>query len=219
MLKLEKVSLAYVKDYLALCDVSCEFYENTLYNIIGESASGKSSLLRCIAKLENAYTGLITYNGVDIKSYDYSKELGVGYMPENAVLLEDKTVLENIVYAIKNRQLVSLEEQDYYITQLLEAFKLSHVKNKKAKRITDFEKQKLALARLSMRPLNILLIDNIFVSLDKEHIEEIFGYLKDYFINQNMVIILASNTSLKDFYSDISEVKINAGIIEGNKIN
>ena len=217
MLKLEKVSLSYVKDYYALCDVSYEFYENTIYNIVGESASGKSTLLRCVAKLEKNYTGLITFNGVDIKSYDFSKELGVGYMPEEAVLLDEKTVIENLKYVVKMRQIVPVEEEDYYISQVLDAFNLSKVKNKKANKLSYFEKQKLALARLSMRKLNILLIDNIFVSLDKKEIEEIFNYLEDYFFNQNMIVLLTSNNSLKEYCEDISEVQINAGIIAQDK--
>lgn len=213
MLKLEKVNLCYVKDYCALCDVSYEFYENTIYNITGESASGKSSLLRCIAKLEPTYTGLITYNGVDINSYNYSKELGVGYMPEEAVLLDDKSVIENIKYVIKLRQIVPLEEEDYFITQLLDAFALSNVKNKKAKKLSYFEKQKLALARLSIRKLDILLIDNIFALLDKAEIAEIFSYLKEYFFNQNILIIFSSHKSMIEYYNDIKEVPMNAGII------
>ncbi len=218
MLKLHNVNLSYVKDYYALCDVNAEFSENVVYNVIGENSSGKSTLLRCVAKLEDEYTGEITYNDVDIKKYDFSKELGVGYMPEEAVFLGDKTtVLENIKYAIKNRQIVPFEEEDYYIAQLLEAFKLSKVKDKKIKKLSYFEKQKLALARLSMRKLNILLIDNIFASLGSDEIAEIFTYLKEYFINQNMIILLASHKPLKEYFEETIEVHMNAGIIQKEK--
>lgn len=214
MLKFENVNLSYVKDYFALCNVNVEFEENKVYNIVGENASGKSTLLRCVAKLEDEYSGKITYDGVDIKNYNYSKELGVGYMPEEAVLLENKSVIENLKYLIKNRQIVPLEEEDYYIAQLLDAYNLSSVKDKKSKKLTYFEKQKLALARLSMRKLNILLIDNIFSSLDKVEIEEIFTYLKEYFFDQNIVVLIASQSLLKECYDKIIEVKMHAGIID-----
>ena len=53
-----------------------------------------------------------------------------------------------------------------------------------------------------MRKLNILLIDNIFASLGSDEIAEIFTYLKEYIINQNMIILLASHKPLKEYFEE-----------------
>lgn len=216
MLKFENVNLKFVKDYYALCNVNLLFEEGKIYNIVGESASGKASILRCISKLEDTYTGVITYNNLDIKQYDFEKELGVGYIPQIPVLLENKTVKENLEYVVKNRQIVQTSEMEYFVFQVLKSFNLDMNKDKKVKKLDFFNKHKISFARLSMRKLNILLIDNIFDMLGKEETMEFFGHIKNYLIHENCICIIASSTSLEDYEKDIKVININAGIIENN---
>ncbi len=217
MLKFKDVSLKYVKDYYALCDIECTFEKGIIYNIVGENASGKSSILRCIAKLENSYTGEISYNDIDIQSYSYEKELAVGYIPQQPVVLENKNVVDNIKYAIKNRQIVSVNEEDYFVNQILKSFELDTVKTQKMKKLDYFTRHKMSFARLSMRNLNILLIDNIFDLLDKNQIEIFVNYINEYFKSQDIIIILASSYPLVDYIPEVKVINISAGIIKGEK--
>ena len=120
MLNIKDVNLQYVKDYYALCNINFKFEKGKIYNLVGETGSGRASLLRCIAKLEDSYSGIIEYDGKNIKDIDYSSQLGVGLVTEVPVLLENKDVVNNLKYVIENRKIVNSEEEsNYLISQVL----------------------------------------------------------------------------------------------------
>ena len=212
MLELKDVRLQYVKDYYALCDINLTFEKGKIYNIVGAVGAGKASLLRCVAKLEQDYEGEILFNGKNIKEIDFSLDLGVGFVPEVPVLLDKKDVVENLKFALVNRQICkSLEEENYLISQLLPSFELENFTATKVSKLQYFEKQKIAFARLSLRKIDILLVENIFDLIDSNQINMIKKYLEDYFISENSIIILASSYSLNEYFEDLNVIEMNAG--------
>lgn len=214
MIEFKNVCLKYVKDYFALYDVNFQFEKGNVYNVVGQNASGKSSLLRCIANLEKDYNGEILYNEKEIRTYDFSCDISVGYVPMQPVVLEKQTLEQNLCFAIKNRDIVEEEEKNYYIDRLLNGFNLNKFKNTKIKKLSYFDKQKFALARMSMRDIDILLIDNVFDQLSKEEIENFINYVKEFLIKENNITIIASSFALTDYFDNLKVVYINAGMIK-----
>lgn len=215
MLELKNVSLQYVKDYFALCGVNVKFEKGKIYNLVGESGSGRASLLRCVAKLEKSYDGIIEYDEKNIKDINYSCELGVGFIPEVPVLLEKKNAAENLRYAIQNRNLSkNLDEENYLINQVLKSFELDNLSNIKSSKLSYLDKQKIAFARISLRQIEILLIENIFDLLSEEETKQITGYILKYFANENSIIILASSKDLSNYFNDLNVIEMSAGMIK-----
>ena len=72
-LRLEGVSKTYVSGQRrveALKDINLDIYQGEIFGIIGRSGAGKSSLIRTLNRLEDATTGKVLINGVDIQSLD-----------------------------------------------------------------------------------------------------------------------------------------------------
>ena len=67
MIKIEHLNKTYKGNTVkALDDINIDIEKGDIYGIVGLSGAGKSSLVRCINRLEEADSGSIVINGVDI---------------------------------------------------------------------------------------------------------------------------------------------------------
>ena len=77
------------------------FPETGLVTILGESGSGKTTLLNVIGGLDNFHSGSIEYDDVKLSKYSSSKidrirNEKIGYIFQNYLLLQQRTVYENL---------------------------------------------------------------------------------------------------------------------------
>ncbi|MGN1227394.1 MAG: ATP-binding cassette domain-containing protein, partial [Christensenellales bacterium] len=77
-LELKDVNINYLKNYFALLNINLKFQFNYNYLIIGESESGKSTLVRLLAGLEKKYKGNLVLNDevVTVESDFFKNEIG-----------------------------------------------------------------------------------------------------------------------------------------------
>ena len=124
--------------------------------ISGESGSGKTTLLNMIGALEKPDSGKILVNDIDISKkknqLQYYRDT-VGFLFQNFVLLEDKTVYQNLKIISKNsRSAVTIEEA-------LQRVGLSDKVNAKIYTLSGGEQQRVALARLMVKKCSLILAD------------------------------------------------------------
>ena len=102
--------------FSALNNISVHIKESEKFGIIGESGSGKSTLLRMINALETPDNGTVTVDGEDVSSLSakqlrlYRKKIGMIFQQFN--LLNNKTVLENIMLPLKLHKFESALDVD-----------------------------------------------------------------------------------------------------------
>ena len=63
--------------------------------LVGEDESGKTSLLRILAKLEKKTKGEVFIKDIPIEKLNYKNDVSAGYVPASPVFLENKSVYEN----------------------------------------------------------------------------------------------------------------------------
>ena len=102
MIKLKNISVKYVNDYYSLYNVNLEINGNSL--LIGSESSGKSFLLRILAKIDKNYEGEIFVDGKNLKQIK-DKDLNLAYIPQIPYLFENKSVIENLIYPLKIRKI------------------------------------------------------------------------------------------------------------------
>lgn len=124
--------------------------------ISGESGSGKTTLLNMIGALERIDSGQITVEGIDImrrrNQLSYYRNT-VGFLFQNFVLLEEKTVYQNLNMIRKgNRSTISIQEA-------LEKVGMSDFVNAKVYTLSGGEQQRIALARLMVKKCDLILAD------------------------------------------------------------
>lgn len=167
-IRFENVSFAY-EDKIIYKNINFEIMKNKKYLIIGESGIGKSTLLKMIMGFCNNYGGCIAINGVDLRDIDRSSwnEI-VSYVPQMSYIFKD---------TVKNNIDLQGQYKDDEILEICEKTQLFHTIDKErlnqeiseeANEVSGGEKQKISLARAMLKKPQLLLLDEVTASLDKE---------------------------------------------------
>lgn len=189
--------------------------ENSLVAITGKSGSGKSTILNMIGLLESIDSGSIKINGNSIPNINSSKATmlrrnTINYLFQSYALISDITVLDNLMVAMEFLDLSKKEKNDK-IDKVLKDLDIFILKNKKVNTLSGGEQQRVALARCTLKPGNLILADEPTGSLDPKMAEivfELIKYLRDKY--NKTVIIVTHDISLAnkaDFIVDLSEMK------------
>lgn len=134
--------------------------------ILGESGSGKSTVLRLIAGLEEPNRGTIKINEqviVDNQTFVLPENRGIGVVFQDYALFPHMTVAQNILFGIKNK------DKDYKKNRLKEVLKLvglEELKQRYPYQLSGGQQQRIALARaLAIEP-SLIVMDEPFSNLD-----------------------------------------------------
>ena len=177
MLSIKNLYLKYTKEFYALEDINLDVAPGESVAFVGEQNSGKTTLLRVIAKLEDYDSGEVYINKIPLKKIDFKTDISVGYVPYCPVFLENKTVYENFKY-ILNKKGYKPAEAEKMINNAIIDFSLEKIRDEKVKNIRKEDKYILSLIRLSFRQLDLLLVDNIFDEISDIYIDAILNMIK-----------------------------------------
>lgn len=167
MLQVKNLFLKYTREYFALYNVNMRIAEGESVAFIGEDESGKTSLLRIFAKLETPSKGEVYIKDIPLNKLNYKTDISAGYVPATPVFIERKTVYENFKYILKSWGDDEAEIENK-INKVIIEYSIEKLKDVKIKDLSLEEKYVLSLIRLSMRELDLLMVDNIF-----DHISDI----------------------------------------------
>lgn len=197
MLSIRNLYLKYTKEYFALNDINLDVAEGESVALVGEQGSGKTSLLRVICKLENFDSGEIYINKIPIKKVDFRTDISLGYVPYCPVFLENKTVYENFQYILSKKGVKPADAEKMINNAIIE-FSIEKLRDTKVKNIRVEDKYILSLIRLSFRPIDLLLIDNIFDEISDVYTEAILSLIKKLKTPKTTLILACSRPELAD---------------------
>lgn len=207
MIKLKNVSKKY-GDRFVLNDLNLEINKGEFVAIVGKSGSGKSTILNIIGKLEKPTSGTVEIlddysekkhgsNRLDMYRYILS------YLFQNYALIDNATVDENMKIAAKYvKESVKVKQQ--IIADALNKVGLSGIGKQQVYSLSGGEQQRLSIARLLVKPSQIILADEPTGNLDHENAEEIFELLKMLNRNYGKTIIVVTHS--KEFLSYFDRV-------------
>lgn len=178
MIELKNVSLSYNKEYYALYNINLSIQKGECVAVVGLSGSGKSSLLRVIAGLDKPVQGEILINKTPLEEVDFISQVSVGFLSSKPVFFENKTVYNNLAWALKIRK-IDKQSWEAKIDEALSALNILELKNKKINKLTKTDRKLVQIARLMLRPLDILLCDDIGINPEEENFEILFDAFKN----------------------------------------
>lgn len=145
--------------------ISLHVAAGEVLTLLGPSGSGKSSLLRCIARLEQPDAGVMTLEGAPL---DTLPAYSTGLIFQSFHLFNHLTLLENVVLAaVKVRSMATAKARAQAL-HLLESLGLVHRAHAYPGRVSGGEKQRASIARALMMDPPILLLDEPTSALDPE---------------------------------------------------
>lgn len=195
MILINNLYLKYIREYYALYDISLNIKEGESVAFLGEVESGKTSLLRILAKVEKFNKGEVYIKNIPLRKINFATDVKLGYLPATPVFFENKTVYENFLYILKTQK-IKKSERETKINEILIEFNLESLKDTKIKELTLFQKYMISFARLAFRTLEIVLIDDIFEKLNEEQSEILKQLIKKLYVGKCTLILATQNEKI-----------------------
>ena len=192
-------------DKIIFNNINTEIEYGDRVAIIGNSGSGKSTLLNIIGFLDIPSSGEYSFDNqsnLNIQSFVVQKILRnkIGYLFQNYALLENETVRKNILIAMKYGKYKSKEDS---INDALRAVGLEGMGNRKIYTLSGGEQQRVALARLIVKPCQIILADEPTGNLDEENTETVINLLFKMNKQGKTIIMVTHNHSLLHYFNKV----------------
>lgn len=196
-------------------DTSLEFPETGLVTILGESGSGKTTLMNVIGGLDDFYSGSIEIDDFKINKYssrvmDRIRNEKVGYIFQNYLLLQGRTVYENLEILLNMYDLTE-EQKNERIEYVLKAVGMMKYKKKSVSELSGGQQQRVAIARALIKSPSLILADEPTGNLDEKNTIQIMNIIKK--ISKNTLVILVSHemsiaTSYSDYIIQVQDGKV-----------
>lgn len=179
IIKVEKLNKSFGNQHV-LIDLSFEVETNEMIALMGKSGTGKSTLLNILGLLDKPDSGdYILFEHKNIKPFSAkaTKMLRdkIGFLFQNFALIDSKDVYYNLNLALKNQRKINHEE---VIAKALETVGLAGFELKRIYQCSGGEQQRIAVARLLLKPCELILADEPTGSLDRQNRDEIIELLK-----------------------------------------
>ena len=183
--KLDNINLNYNingNDIRVLKNINFEIKKNERVALIGESGSGKTSLLMLMSGLENPSKGSIIFENKDFSKISEEQKTAIrkkkiGLVFQQFYLIPNYTALENVMFPMQINKIKNEKEK---ATLILSDIGLEHRKNNLPSELSGGEQQRVAIARaISFNP-EIILADEPTGNLDRKNTELVSNLLLDY---------------------------------------
>lgn len=149
-----------------LKNISFDIAEGETLVLLGSSGSGKTTILRTIAGLEQPDSGRVILHGRDVTDLP-ARERGVGVIFQSYALFPKMTVEQNIGYGLKIRRR-KRKEITAAVDRLVELVRLKDHRKKYPAHLSGGQQQRVAIARTLAYQPEVILFDEPFGALDAQ---------------------------------------------------
>jgi multiple sugar transport system ATP-binding protein len=151
-------------DKLAVDSLSLDIADGEFVVLVGPSGSGKSTALRMLAGLEDIDEGNIEIGGKDMVGVP-SKDRDIAMVFQNYALYPNKTVAENMGFALKLRG-VSADERRRKVEEAAKMLDLTQFLDRKPAKLSGGQRQRVAMGRAIVREPQVFCMDEPLSNLD-----------------------------------------------------
>lgn len=185
----------------AVKDVSLSIEKGDIYGIVGYSGAGKSTLVRTINLLQKPTDGTVTIDG-DVFFKDHQQQLSnkelqkkrrsIGMIFQHFNLLNETSVIENVLFALKHSDLDD-DAQEKKAYELLELVGLKDKAEFYPIQLSGGEQQRVSIARALANDPAILISDEATSALDPQNTNQILDLLKKLNTELDLTVVLITH--------------------------
>lgn len=212
-IQLEHIKKQYPNGFTAIHDLSLEIQDQEFLVLVGASGCGKTTLLRLIAGLEEASSGLLKMDGRVMNNVE-ARDRDIAMVFQNYALYPHLTVFQNMAFSLRMRRVRKslIREQ---VEEAAEILGLENLLERKPGELSGGQRQRVAMGRAIVRHPKVFLMDEPLSNLDaklrvemREEISRLYRKLKTTFIyvthDQIEAMILGTRVVVMD-HGDIRQ--------------
>ena len=196
--KLKNINLNYLlngNNIKILKNINFEIKKNERVAIIGESGSGKTSLLMLMSGLESPTNGSIVFDKEDLSKINEKRRTEIrrkkiGLIFQQFFLIPNYSALENVMFPMQINKINNEKEK---AISILEDFGLVNRKNNLPSELSGGEQQRVAIARAISFDPEIILADEPTGNLDRKNTELVSNLLLEYSRKKKICLILVTH--------------------------
>lgn len=183
--------------------------------LFGASGAGKTTLLDCIAGLSDPDDGRIAIAGEDLYDSEKKRDVAtwrrrIGYVHQDLALFPHLTAEENVAYGLRT---LSALERKQRSREMLDAFSINHLRDRRPAQISGGERQRVALARALVTEPRALLLDEPLAALDHPTKSALVGDLRNWNQHHRVPILFVTHNGEEVFALGDEVIVLDAGRI------
>ncbi len=209
-LSINKLFKTYANGVVALDDVSLEI-PTGLFGLLGPNGAGKSTLMRTIATLQEADSGEITFEGIDVLKQKNEVKKLLGYLPQTFGFYPKDTGYDLLDHFTLLKGVKERREREAKVEELLKRVNLWNERKQKLGTYSNGMRQRFGIAQVLIGNPKLIIVDEPTAGLDPEERVRFHNLLSE--IGENVVVILSTH-----IVDDVSDLCMNMAIIDRGRI-
>lgn len=167
----------------ALADVTLEVQAGEIHSLLGRNGAGKSTLVNIVAGIYPPTTGLVEFNGRDIRNLNIfaRQELGIRLVPQHENSFPDLSVAENIFVGLlpRNKGLVDWPHIHALAREELESYGLFVDPATPVRQLSSIDARKLNIIRAMHSGAQLVILDEPTTALTNRERAELFTFIRE----------------------------------------
>jgi len=193
-------------------NINLSINKGTIHGIIGENGAGKSTLMSIVYGLYQADSGTISINGkkINLKSPKDSIINGIGMVHQHFMLVENFTVLENIILGFEGELVFgkNLEKAKKNLKDLCDTYKLNIDLNSTISDLSVGFRQRVEILKSLYRGAEILILDEPTGVLTPQEVDELFKILRSLKDEGKTIVLITHKLiEIMDLTSEVSVMR------------
>ncbi|MBO4918777.1 MAG: ATP-binding cassette domain-containing protein [Erysipelotrichaceae bacterium] len=220
MIELKNVSKKYRNGTHALNDVSLKVNDGEFIYIMGPTGSGKSTLIKLLDGEEVPTSGSVLVSGINVgrlkksKVYLYRRKIGVVF--QDYRLLPEKTVFENVAYALEILDMPD-DKIRKRVREVLKLVDLADKSNAKPNELSGGQQQRTAIARAIAKKPTIMIADEPTGNLDSGMTDEMISLLEKINREEKTTLVVVTHDDMMVMKHPKRTIRIEAGHVVADK--
>ncbi|MEM6346756.1 MAG: ABC transporter ATP-binding protein [Bacteroidota bacterium] len=187
---INNLSKTYPNGVQALKNVSLQIGKG-MFGLLGQNGAGKSTLMRTIATLQDADTGEIHFQDIDVFQQPQQLRQVLGYLPQEFGVYPNVSAEELLLHIADMKGVTRREERKEIVKALLQKVNLYEVRNKKLGSFSGGMKQRFGIAQALLGEPQLIIVDEPTAGLDPMERNRFYNLLAE--LGEDKVVILSTH--------------------------
>ncbi len=177
--------------------VDLEVSSGQVVGLLGPNGAGKTTSFYMVVGLARPDRGRVFLDTTDLTEMPMYQRarMGISYLPQEASVFRKMTVAENLLAILETLDL-SPKKQQERLEELLEDFRIGHIRDSKGYALSGGERRRVEIARSLVLEPSFLLLDEPFAGIDPLAVNDIQGVIKQ--LKDRGIGILISDHNVRE---------------------